>query len=91
MPKSQATLLLQLETAGYLSLNQFVSYLQQYQPHAAVSYPTAVKLVRDGKIKANRIGNQWRILRREVERWVSEGNYDVDFSGPYPKHPGEYR
>lgn len=87
MPKSRVSVLRKLETAGYLSLNQFVDYLASYAPEASISYPTALKLVTEGKIKARRVGSMWRIGRGEIERWVSEGNYDRTVYDPYPHEP----
>ena len=92
MTQSRVDILRKLETAGYLSLNQFVKYLQEFHPPASVSYPTARKLCSEGKIKATKFGSSWRIGRAEVERWVAEGNYErISFSGPYPRDPGNYR
>lgn len=62
----------QLESQGYLSLNKFVQYLKETHPAYAMSYPTAVKLVKSGEIKTFMIGGQHRVLRKEVVRWISE-------------------
>ncbi len=76
----------QLETSGYLTLNKFVKYLKSVAPQAAVSYPTALKYVKEGKIHAIPVGSQYRIDRIEVERWIREGNSTITFgSGGYPK------
>lgn len=85
MPKSRSSSIRQLEMQGYLSLNGFVDYLHNHAPEAAISYPTAVKLVSDGKIKARRVGGMWRVGREEIERWISEGNYDPISYSPYPR------
>lgn len=86
MAQSRTSPLRQLEMQGYLSLNKFVEYLRENAPEAAISYPTAVKLVAEGKIIARRMGGSWRIGRAEIDRWVSQGNYEPDTYSPYPKH-----
>lgn len=78
-----------LETQGYLSLNQFVKYLKEYQPQAAMSYPTALKLVAERKLRARIVGSQNRITYEEAQRWVAEGNYEHKFSGPYSTYDGD--
>ena len=34
---------------------------------------TAYKLVRDGRLPAVKVGNQWRIERRALEAWIAKG------------------
>lgn len=82
------TLTYQLESRGYLSLNQFVKYLKENHPKASVSYPTALKLVEARKLKAVKFGSQYRVYEEEVERWVAEGNWERKFSSPYPSYDG---
>lgn len=72
-----------LERDGYLSLNQFVKYLKDYHPEAGMSYPTARRLIHDGKLRAIKQGNQYRVRRAEVERWVAEGNFERRAPTPY--------
>lgn len=91
MPKSPVSIIRKLETSGYLSLAQFVDYLKLNAPEASVSYPTALKLVNSGKIQGRKVGGVCRIGRREIERWVSEGNYDRMTYDPYPKDPSRLR
>ena len=64
----------QLEQDGYLSLNQFVTYLKLYAPEAAIAYPTARRLAESGKLQTQRTGSIYRIRRVEIERWIAEGN-----------------
>lgn len=71
-----------LEREGYLSLNQFVKYLRLYYPEASVRYPTALRMVKQGKIEANRYGSIWRITRKEIERYAREGNREVGLVPP---------
>ena len=73
----------ELETKGYLTLSKFVQYLKDYAPEAYISYPTALKLVKQGKIRARRVGGPYRIGRGEVERWIAEGAWERDLSSPY--------
>jgi excisionase family DNA binding protein len=78
-----------LETRGYLSLNKFVKYLKANHPEAYVSYPTACKLVEEGKLGARRVGSQWRVSQAEAKRWIAEGNGERKLSAsPYPKYDG---
>lgn len=69
-----------LATQGYLSLSGFVQYLKKHHPHARIAYPTAVKLVSEGKIRSVRVGKMHRIYRDELERFVREGNYEASGS-----------
>lgn len=72
-----------LEAQGFLSLNQFCQYLKEFEPTAYVSYPTALKLVNEGKIRAVKIGAHYRINRVEANRWVTEGNWERQLASPY--------
>lgn len=78
------SLTIELESKGYLSLQKFVKYLKDNHPHAAISYPTAVRLVKEGKLRAIRVGQQHRLLRKEVVRWVAEGNRESPSDSPEP-------
>lgn len=79
------SLLRQLELDGYLSLSKFVRFLRENAPQASISYPTALKLVQEGKLKAVKLGSQYRITRSEAERWIAEGNWEGGL--PSPNHP----
>lgn len=72
----------ELETKGYLSLVKFTKYLKEHHPEACVSYPTALKLVAEGKVRAIRIGSMYRITHVEVRRWVTHGNWEDEFPCP---------
>lgn len=78
-----ANLGFELESQGYLSLNKFVDYLRDEHPQAYVSYPTARKLVKEGKIRGTKVGKQFRINIDEVRRWVAEGNWERTLASPY--------
>ena len=79
----------ELETRGYLSLNKFVKYLKLHHPVAAVSYPTALKLVEERKLRATMVGSQYRVSQTEAERWVTEGNWERKLNAsPYPNYDG---
>ena len=62
-----------LQRTGYLTLTKFVEYLRENHIGMYVSYPTALRLVHEGKIKARKVGGQYRITREEIERWVEHG------------------
>lgn len=38
-----------------------------------VSAETVVRLARRGKLPGRRVGNRWRFVRGEVQRWLDEG------------------
>ena len=76
----------ELEMNGYLPLVKFVAYLKEFAPQASVSYPTALKYVKEGKLRALTIGTQHRITRLEIERWIAGGNFDGNKAPELPKH-----
>lgn len=76
----------ELDDKGYLSLVKFTKYLKVYHPHAYISYPTALKSVANGRLKSMRVGNSYRILKTEAERWITDGNAESRFDGPYPTY-----
>ena len=39
-----------------------------------ISKPTAIKLLKRGDIKATKVGNQWRILKSEVDKYLRGEN-----------------
>lgn len=80
----------ELESKGYLSLNKFCKYLKQFHPGAYVSYPTALNLVKEGKLRAHKVGKQYRVSRLEAQRWVEEGNWERQVASPYSTTPGNF-
>lgn len=76
-----SSLTAELELNGYLSLNKFVRFLKDVAPHASASYPTMLRYVRQGKLRAIPVGSQLRIPRTEVERWMREGNFEGEITG----------
>lgn len=83
------TLVYQLESRGYLSLNKFVQYLKENHPGAYISYPTALKAVELGQLRARKVGSQYRITQTEAERWIAEGNWERKLNAsPYPDYDG---
>ena len=86
MTFSTTSLQRELDDKGYLSLVKFTKYLKVHQPHAYISYPTALKLVAEGKLKALHVGSSYRILKIEADRWVTGGNAESRFDGPYPTY-----
>jgi excisionase family DNA binding protein len=72
-----------LDRTGYLSLSKFVEYLREEHPYAYISYPTARMLVVEGRLRAVKIGKQYRIMRAEAERWIEEGNSEGGNLSPY--------
>lgn len=70
---------------GWLSLNEFVKYLKAEHPDHYVSYPTALSMVREGKIRALTVGSTYRIYQEEVTRYLREGNFDPQQLRGIPK------
>lgn len=66
----------ELETQGYLTLNKMLKYLKEVHPAATISYPTALKYVKEGKLVATKRGSQIRVTRAEIARWVAQGNFE---------------
>ncbi len=50
-----------------------------------VHYITALNYVRRGRLKAIKIGGQWRVLESELERFMTEGNL-TNFEGSSEIH-----
>ena len=64
----------ELQSVGYLSLNKTLQFLKENYPSKAVSYPTALRLLENGHLKAVRIGSSWRLDQREINRFIEHGN-----------------
>lgn len=64
----------QLAAKGYLTANGFVAYLHEVCPSKAVSYPTMQRMLKTGKVESFTVGNQRRISKEEIERYLREGN-----------------
>lgn len=56
-----------LTARGWTSLNKFCKL-------ADISYPTALKLVKEEKLVAIKVGGVQRVYADEVRRFLSEGN-----------------
>jgi excisionase family DNA binding protein len=41
--------------------------------YMSISRPTFLRLITDGKIRAQKIGRRWRILRAEIDRFLRGG------------------
>lgn len=71
-----------LALQGWVSLNGFAKIVD-------VSYPTALKLKQEGKVRTIQVGSQTRVYRSEVERFLREGNY-VGGASASPTISGEF-
>ena len=73
MPSSTTTSneIAALSLRGYVSLRQFAKIID-------VSYPTAVKLMKEGKVDGIKVGGITRIYANEVNRYLLEGNKEQD-------------
>lgn len=67
----------ELQSVGYLSLNKAVQYLKENYPNKAISYPTALRLLDNGHLRAVRVGKMHRIEKQELDRFVEHGNRDI--------------
>lgn len=84
------SLAVELEVRGGLSLRKFVQYLQQYHPHVSFSYPTMLKMIKEGKIEVIRVGGQYRVTLDEAQRYIKYGNKPPpDASAASSAHNGE--
>lgn len=62
-----------LATRGWVSLAQFARLV-------GVSYPTALKLMRNKDVQTVPVGSVHRVYRDEVERFLREGNRSGEVS-----------
>ncbi len=51
-------------TDAFLTTEDVLSYLR-------VNARTVYRLIREGELPAVRVGRQWRIKRRDLDRWVA--------------------
>lgn len=58
-----------------LSLGNAVLYLKENYPDVAISYPTALKYIRLGYLRAIRVGKTYKIGLDELNRFATQGNY----------------
>jgi len=68
MPPVGINPLATLAGKGWVSLNQFARI-------ANVSYPTALRMQKDGRVRTIRVGGIHRVYAEEVERFLKEGNF----------------
>ncbi len=68
------TILTDLERRGWLSLNQFSKLIK-------VSYPTALRMMRNGNIQVVKVGGINRVYKDEILRFRSDGNYSQSRGG----------
>ena len=52
--------------------------LKEVAPLLQISYPTLLKLIKNGNIGAAKVGGQWRIMEKELKRFQKEGNLYLD-------------
>lgn len=64
----------ELASKGYLSLRKALEWFKIYHPSVAISYPTALKLIRDEKLVSIKVGKMHRFTRLELERFAAHGN-----------------
>lgn len=62
-----------LSQQGYLTVNQLADYLKSY-PTKKVSYPTLMRIVKDGQIDSYMVGKQIRILEASIRKYIEDTN-----------------
>ncbi len=77
---NKAKTLEQLTSQGWLSLNKFAVI-------ADMSYPTALKAAREGKVEVVKVGGVNRVYKDEILRFLSEGNKPTDGGSKSPHPP----
>ena len=82
---SSVNLRTELDRKGFLSLNKFLKFLKEFHPAASVSYPTALRLIRKGQLRAYPVGSSYRVTKDEANRWVREGNWERPPALPFGK------
>lgn len=70
MPSPASNSLPKLLSEGWVSLNRLTSLL-------GVSYPTIRKLVKEGRLRAIKVGGISRVYASEVERVLREGTSEI--------------
>ena len=48
--------------------------LTELQKYLRITKPTAIKILKEKKISANKVGGQWRILKSEVYKYLRGEN-----------------
>ena len=51
-------------------MNEEVLTVKELQKYLKIGENTVLKLLNSGKIKANKVGHNWRILRSEVDNYL---------------------
>lgn len=74
-----------LASKGWLSLIDFTKYLKEEHPNNTVSYPTAINMVKEGKLRVIVVGNTYRVYQTEISRYLREGNFDPQKLQGLPK------
>lgn len=54
--------------SDWISLRNFAAVIEK-------SYPTALKMAKQGKIAAIRVGGSWRVPKEEAIRFLKYGNH----------------
>lgn len=78
--KSNSEIVAELASRGWLSLNKFCLL-------AEISYPTATKLAKEGKLEGIKVGGVTRIYAEEIRRFLAEGNKQTDEGSNTPHLP----
>ena len=53
--------------------NQAVLNTAEAGEYLRISRPTFLKLIEEGRIRAQKIGRGWKVLRRELDRFLTGG------------------
>lgn len=66
-----------LEERGYLTIGSLVTYLGQYHPTKAVSYPTLKRFIDKGYFAYVKVGGQYRLTKESIDFYVKHGTDPV--------------
>lgn len=75
-----------LEKDGYLSVHQLARYLKECHPIAAVTHPTLLRYIREGKLRAQYPDQPYhtKVEKEEIERFIKEGVRKIEVGDPSP-------
>jgi excisionase family DNA binding protein len=51
-------------------MNEDVFTVKELKKYLKIGENTALKLLKSGKVKANKVGRNWRILKSEVDNYL---------------------
>jgi excisionase family DNA binding protein len=55
-----------------MNINREILNFNELQEYLHINKVTAIRLLRERKIKARKVGREWRILKSEVDRYLRD-------------------